>query len=293
MKKFSEIRNLTTHLLSSIMILMVCLTLAHSFVNASGYEVEYYSIARNVDKGIPSGEPLFETDSGLGAVFLTTDSYVYSYIRFKEVSSPFILRTDWYAPDGQLYATTEVKDETSKTYSGLWAWSRIQIAGKIDEEGTGLWVVKVYLNDQPIVVSRFLILTPYQVWRLVEICDEMREANQALENSVSDYEQKLLELGNKVTVLESKNTELELKNQGLENDLADAETRYDALSEEYSKILSDRDSLRLEMSSLQEKLENAQAEIDSLNLQRLSALTIAIASASIAILLIALKRRKA
>ncbi len=293
MEKSSRIISTKIYPISFVMILMMCLTLIGPVVNAASYEIEYYTLARNVDKGVPSGEPIFVTDSGLEAVFLTTDDYVYSYIRFKEISGPFLLRMEWYGPDGQLYYSSEFKEETSKAYNEYWAWSRIAVAGKIDEEKSGLWIVTVHFNDEMIVISRFLILTPYLAWRFVEVYEEMKEANQVLENTLNEYKWKMEESNQEIAELKSKNTELESRNHGLENNLAEVETKYNTLSQEYSKVVSEKDSLKIEVSSLQEKLKNTQADLDSLSLQRFLALIAAIAFASIVIVAIFIKRKKA
>jgi len=293
MEKDSRTGNIAIFPIFFIIILMICLTSTGPVVNAASYQIEYYTLARNVDKGVPSGEPIFVTDSGLGAVFLTTDSYVYSYIRFKEISGPFILKTEWYSPDGQLYASTESKDETSKTYNGYWAWSRITVAGKIDEEKSGLWIAKVYINDEPIITSKFLILTPYLAWRFVEAYGEIKEANQALENILNEYRQKIDESNQEIAILKSKNAELESRNRELENNLAEAKAEYEKLSQEYLKVASEKDSMKTEVDTLQEKLKNTQAELDSLNVQRLLALIAAIVFASVAIVAIVFKLKKA
>ncbi len=279
MKKILRVNNKAIYLFCSMMTLLMCVTLVEPFVNGASYEIEYSTLARNVDKGIPSGEPVFITDSGLGAVFLTTDSYVYSYIRFKEIRGPFILTTEWYSPEGQLFASTMLKEETSESYSELWTWSRIPIAGNINEEQTGLWTVKVYFNDELITVSKFVILTPYQAWRFIEVYGEMKEANQALQDSLNMCGQKLQESDSEIALLESKNHELE-------NNLMDAKAKYDALSKEHSKLVT-------EINTLQEKLNNTRAELDNLSLQRLTSLLVAIVSASIAIIAIVVKRKKA
>lgn len=293
MEKSSRTLNTTIHPISFVLFLMMCLTLTGPVVDAASYEIEYYTLARNVDRGVPSSEPIFITDSGLGAVFLTTDSYAYSYIKFKEISGPFILRMEFYSPDGQLYSFGEFRGEAGKTYKEWWAWTRITVAGKIDEEESGLWTVKVSLDNEPIITSKFLILTPYHVWRFVEAYGEMQKANQALENILEEYEQKIDEFNQEITILRSKNAELELRNHELENNLAEAKTEYEKISQEYLKVVSEKDSLKIQVDTLQEKLKNTQAELDSLSLQRLLALIAAIVFASIAIVAIVIKRKKA
>ena len=110
---------------------MICLMSTGTVVNAASYQIEYYTLARNVDQAAPSDEPISVTDSGLGAVFLTTDSYAYSYIKFKEISGPFILMMEFYSPDAQLYSFGEFKGEAGNTYKGWWVWTRTTVAGKI------------------------------------------------------------------------------------------------------------------------------------------------------------------
>jgi len=59
------------------------------------------------------------------------------------------------------------------------------------------------------------------------------------------------------------------------------------------KVASQKDLLKMQVDILQEKLKNTQAELDSLSLQRLLALIAAIVFASIAIVAIVIKPKKA
>ncbi|MEM2909972.1 MAG: hypothetical protein QXO01_02750 [Nitrososphaerota archaeon] len=257
MKKVLEIKGKTIYVFAILSILAIALMSLGPVVSAASYDIDYYTLARGLnDKGEPINQPVFETESEFGGVFLTVDDYAYSYIKFKQISGPFILRTEWYSPDGKLYASSEIKDEVGKTFTNVYTWSRIQVAGKIGEESTGMWTVVTYFNKEPMVTMRFLVLTPSQAWGFVKAYSDMSKEIETLNNA-----------------------------------LAESQDNYAKVSEELSKVSSERDALKAELTQLQDKSKQLESQLSSLDLQRMVLIAVAALTSAIAVLSFVIKRK--
>ena len=252
-------------------------------VSAAKYEIQQYSLVRSVVDGRPGIEPATTGGAKINAVFLSVDEYVYSYIKFKQVTGPFILKTEWYSPKGELYATSFVNQTRSSTFSDWWAWFRIRLAGAVGEELYGVWSVKTYLDDELIASARFLVLSPSLIWRYLELYEETKNTNIALEKTLNEYKQKLEETNREIATLGSRNKELT-------DALAEARTKHDTLSQEYSKAVSEKHSLQNEVATLKEKLLSTENELNSISMQRLLALLAAGILAVVTV--VSLARRK-
>jgi len=268
----------------AVIILLVCLTYYTPAVNAANYQLDRYTLARSVVEGKPLGEPGFINGSEVIAVFLSIDDFVHSYVKFKTITGPFSLKMEWYTPRGDLFYTAKFENKEAKTFNDWWAWSRIRIAGNIGEELYGVWSVKTYLDDELIASARFLVLSPSLIWRYLELYEETKNTNIALEKTLNEYKQKLEAANREIATLGSRNKELT-------DALAEAGTKYDALSQEYSKAVSEKNSWQNEVATLKEKLLSTQNELNSINMQRLLALLAAGILAVVTVVSLARRRK--
>ena len=277
-------RNYTVKMMTfAISILLVCLTYYTPAVNAARYQLDRYTLARSVAEGKPLGEPIFLNGSEAMAVFLSVDDFVHSYVKFKTITGPFLLKMEWYTPRGDLFTTGKFENKEAKTFNDWWAWSRIRIAGNIGEELYGVWSVKTYLDDELIASARLLVLSPSLIWRYLEFYEETKNTNIALEKTLNEYKQKLEETNREIATLGSRNKELT-------DALAEARTKHDTLSQEYSKAVSEKHSLQNEVATLKEKLLSTENELNSISMQRLLALLAAGILAVVTV--VSLARRK-
>lgn len=279
MKEEFRIEKKGFYLFVGILSIMLVLTFLGPMVSAAGYKIGYYTLARSVTKtGEPIGQPVFEVESGLGAVFLTIDDYIYSYVNFKEAVGPYTLKTEWYDPSGKLYASTELKEETSKTFNDYWAWSRILVAGKLDEENVGVWSVVTYFNNEPIIIAKFLLLTPDLVWFFTKGYGEMSEENEVLRGILTEYEDKLQLYEEKI--------------KNLESNLSEANSKLAETSRELSRVSSERDGLKAEASSLQIKSQQLENQVNDLSFQRFILIAIAVSTSILTVAVLMIKRRQ-
>ncbi|MCF8884392.1 MAG: hypothetical protein QXE67_00310 [Nitrososphaerota archaeon] len=279
MKKEFKTGKKSFYLFVGMLSIMLLLVFLGPIVSAVDYRIGYYTLARSVTKtGEPIGQPVFEVDSGLGGVFLTIDEFVYSYVKFEQITGPYALKVEWYSPDGKLYYSGEFKEESGKSLTDWWMWTRIGVAGKLGEEHIGVWKIVTYFNDKPIIIAKFLLLTPELVWFFTREYGRISEENEALREMFIEYEQRV--------------KSLELDKAKLEDNLSEVNSKFTETFQELSRVSFERDNLKAEVSSLQIKSQQLENQVNDLSYQRLILIAIAVLTSISATIILVIKRKQ-
>jgi hypothetical protein len=120
------------------------------------YEFGGMSLSKGIDK---TGDVAVGRE--ITASFLSDDSEVISFLRFKNISGLHYLRWEWYLPTGELYYATDnytIAISEGKYRKELTAWHRLSISGDKAASYPGEWQVKAYMDDDPISTSPFSIV---------------------------------------------------------------------------------------------------------------------------------------
>jgi len=90
--------------------------------------------------------------------FFAQEEKVVSWIKFSYNSSKdFLLRWEWFTPQGKLYHQGEVKMEAGN-YNNYRSWYWIKIKDRPASRLTGEWKVKVYINGLLVGEKTFYII---------------------------------------------------------------------------------------------------------------------------------------
>ena len=111
------------------------------------YIISDYTMCKDVQESSPY-DPIERTST-----FLSNDEKAISWLRLDDVTNSLNVRWDWYDPLGNPYYTWDLDtsdpaDEGYDYWDWTKAWCYIPIKDHAAAEKPGLWVVKVYIDDE-------------------------------------------------------------------------------------------------------------------------------------------------
>ena len=122
---------------------------------ASAPEIRHeVALAKGVEKQQNTSVPKSATD-----VFFTGDAQAVMWVRLSEVTGKHALKWEWYDTKGTLYQRTAdypVNSDGAYRYS-ITSWHSINIRNEKAASLPGRWIVKVYLDGNPIATREFEI----------------------------------------------------------------------------------------------------------------------------------------
>ncbi|VVB68012.1 Uncharacterised protein [uncultured archaeon] len=93
--------------------------------------------------------------------FQTSDSKVYSWVKFGSIYGAHLVEWKWYSPNGALYESSSTGIPDSKPNYDSWEWydiySSIDIAGSKPSSLPGNWHVDIFMDGQKVLTEQFTI----------------------------------------------------------------------------------------------------------------------------------------
>jgi hypothetical protein len=150
------------------------------------YVISDYTMCENVQTSSPY-DPIERTST-----FLADDEKAVSWLRLDDVTNSLNVRWDWYDPLGNPYYTWDLdtSDPADEGY-GYWDWTKawcyIPIKDYAAAEKPGLWVVKVYIDDEYKFEEEFTIYPDDGRYKCEIPAPEMDYAGDEVSFYVSAY----------------------------------------------------------------------------------------------------------
>jgi len=202
--------------------------------------------------------------SGIGQVFFTHSSKIYCWVNLTNVYIPHDVRFDWHLPNGTLFHNFSTVVE-APIDNGYWSSYKvtdyIKIQGSIPMNNTGIWEVKLYIDNMLFASQNFEIMD------YGEVMDLIREINFQISNITINYYQLRINYEDQIldyNELLYNYSNLNLKYSSLGDNYSDISTSYNRSKKNYEDLIITYTNLIKEYEEIMDSNEALQKDYNVL-----------------------------
>lgn len=206
---------------------------------------------------------LTQIPNGIGQVFFSHSSKIYCWVNLTNVYIPHDVRFDWHLPNGTIFHNYSTVVEAPN--SGYWpsynVTDYIKIQGYLPMNNTGIWEVKLYIDNILFASKNF------EIMNYGEVMDLIREITFQISNITINYNQLRINYEDQIidyTELLHNYSNINVKYNSLGENYTDISTSYNRSKKNYEDLTITYTDLKKEYEEMMDSNEALQKDYNVL-----------------------------